>query len=380
MHTYLTYSSSRRVWAVQEVAVAQTVTVMWGTKTLPWIYFDVLIDAYVSYFLGQTIHIPLFPATYFFWDAASAIQTARSRYQGSHQDHGLAALLIRFRGFESTDPRDKVYGLLRLSRESASITPDYTHTEAEVFKETVRLSIAQSRGLAILSAVNYLDRSLLLPSWCPNWSCSAADNRPFFSREFRSAGESEAAAQFNGEILTLRGIKVDKIAQLHIFPNENVALDKAELEALQAVVRSRDAQDSPYETEEARQVVLRAILDINSLNYFDRMLTNLHQQQWYEQGAREEKVEQVYVENYIQRMLEDPFFVNRRTWLNSSKGEMPLINAKGRNLFVSDKGYLGLVPTSVREGDALVVFFGGRVVFCIRPVEGQETFELIGDW
>jgi hypothetical protein len=171
----------------------------------------------MNYYLGLIDEIPYFLATHFPWDAASAIQTARRRYRGSHQDHGLAALLIRFRGFQSTDPRDKVYGLLRLSRESASIMPDYTHTEAEVFKETVRSSIAQSGGLAILSAVNYSDRSPQLPSWCPNWSQSTPDNRPFFSREFHSAGESEVSARFSGEILTLRGIRVDKIAQLHIF-------------------------------------------------------------------------------------------------------------------------------------------------------------------
>jgi hypothetical protein len=164
------------------------------------------------------------------------------------------------------------------------------------------------------------------------------------------------------------------------FPSENTTLDEEELKHLQAVIRSRDAQDSPYKTEKARQVVLRAILDLNSLNHFDQSLANLDQQQWYEQGTEEEIVEQVYVENYIQRMLEDPFHVGRRILLNFSGGRMQLINAKGRNLFVSEKGYLGLVPTAVREGDVLVVFFGGRVVFCIRPIEEQETFELIGDW
>ena len=60
---------------------------------------------------------------------------------------------------------------------------------------------------------------------------------------------------------------------------------------------------------------------------------------------------------------------------------MQLINAKWRNLPVLEKGCLRLMPTAARKGDALVVFWGGwGVVFCIRPVEGQETFELTGDW
>lgn len=375
--------SSRRVWVAQEVAVAQTVTVMWGTKTLPWDYFDLLIDAYVSWSLGRRAYIPFFNTAPFRWDAASAIQTARSHFQRSQHVRGLATLLIRFRGLKSTDPRDKVYGILRLSREWKSIAPDYTVDEAEVFKETVRLSITQSRTLAILSAVNYLDRSLLLPSWCPNWSGSAPDSRPLFSPEFRSAGESEATARFSDEVLTLRGIRVDTIAQLHIFPSDDKILERGEREALRALVRSRNIQNSPYETEKAREDKLKSILYLNTFNRFAQELKIL-QQQWYEQGTSEETgeetVEQAYVEYYIQRVLEDPTITYFRAYLNGTNDNLPLHNAKGRNLFVSEKGYLGLVPTAVREGDVLVVFLGGRMLFCIRPVKGEENFELIGDW
>ena len=366
---------SRRVWVVQEVAVAQTVTVVCGTQSIPWEYFDVLIDAYVNSLLNRrNLELPLLDC-HIRWDAAAAIQMARRRYQGSHSDYGLAALLIRFRGFDSSDPRDKIYGLLQLSQESQAITPDYSKSAVELFKETVRFSIMQSGGLAIFSAIDHSDTSLIRPSWCPNWrSRATANNLPFFSSEFCSAGGSTAVAKFVKNTLTLRGFHIDNISVMHRFPSCYSILDETSRQSLDALVRRREVFDTPYKKESRRQQALGEILDVNSLNYFFQQLDRPHHE-----------AERVYVENYVQRNLEDS---PARLWnLMHQIGstEKPIINAKGRKFFISERGYMGLVPTAASEGDSLVVFLGGRVMFCIRPskavfASGHPSFELIGDW
>ena len=42
-------------------------------------------------------------------------------------------------------------------------------------------------------------------------------------------------------------------------------------------------------------------------------------------------------------------------------------------------GYIGLAPKDVRQGDAIVVLFGGAVPFIIRK-ELEHYYTFIGEW
>ncbi len=46
----------------------------------------------------------------------------------------------------------------------------------------------------------------------------------------------------------------------------------------------------------------------------------------------------------------------------------------GRVLGITDKGQLGLFPTSTQKGDIVAIFLGGCVPFIIRPI-GNPTME-----
>ena len=50
----------------------------------------------------------------------------------------------------------------------------------------------------------------------------------------------------------------------------------------------------------------------------------------------------------------------------------------GRKLFLTEKGYLGLAPLDVEEGDRVFFLNGGRVPFILRAVGGMQ-FKLIGE-
>jgi hypothetical protein len=50
----------------------------------------------------------------------------------------------------------------------------------------------------------------------------------------------------------------------------------------------------------------------------------------------------------------------------------------GRLLFISDNGFLGLVPNNAESGDEIVLFFGAVTPFVLR--RGQnEYYRLIGE-
>jgi hypothetical protein len=52
---------------------------------------------------------------------------------------------------------------------------------------------------------------------------------------------------------------------------------------------------------------------------------------------------------------------------------------KSRRPFVTLKGYLGMAPSRSQAGDAVVVLYGGKVPYVLRPVPGNpDHFQLIG--
>ena len=56
------------------------------------------------------------------------------------------------------------------------------------------------------------------------------------------------------------------------------------------------------------------------------------------------------------------------------------INTKHRQLFITEKGFIGMGPQTARVGDDVFVLKGGRVPFVLRGDGGDEgKFWLVGD-
>lgn len=77
----------------------------------------------------------------------------------------------RDRRFQTTDPKDKIYGLLGLASdvEQLDILPDYTKSVEEIYTE-VASKILSDGDFRLLQACQHKDgRVLKLPSWVPDW-------------------------------------------------------------------------------------------------------------------------------------------------------------------------------------------------------------------
>jgi hypothetical protein len=58
--------------------------------------------------------------------------------------------------------------------------------------------------------------------------------------------------------------------------------------------------------------------------------------------------------------------------------------SSARHFFISEKGYIGLLPDDAKEGDKLILLIGGDPLYIIRPSEESESeledeFKLIGE-
>lgn len=129
----------KRVWVVQEVALATDLVVSCGHTTIPWVNMaralEVLHGAYRKILRGTTR------------DSISGIKAAwetvryrdEFRYVDQHLErshHWATNLAARqMRSKRCTDDRDRVYAMLAMIRSPIEMKPDYTKTVAETYTE-----------------------------------------------------------------------------------------------------------------------------------------------------------------------------------------------------------------------------------------------------
>lgn len=100
------------------------------------------------------------------------------RYQSEHLFHAL----LDFRQCQSTDPRDKIYGLLGLIADEADGSPvlkvDYEKPIKDVYIQAAKKILRATHDLSLLSASGYSSSSLAkrknIPSWAPVWSTNTS--------------------------------------------------------------------------------------------------------------------------------------------------------------------------------------------------------------
>ncbi|KAI1130766.1 hypothetical protein F5Y10DRAFT_235138 [Nemania abortiva] len=91
----------------------------------------------------------------------------------------LVDFRVDTRVFKCGDPKDRVYALLSLLHprdQAIGITPDYSLTLSQVYKDTALAWIGHHNSLEILSRCeNQVD--IDLPSWAPNWAVAPTVER-----------------------------------------------------------------------------------------------------------------------------------------------------------------------------------------------------------
>ena len=159
-----------RVWIVQEVAVSPVTIVCCGTQTISWnnLVAAILFCSRIGLLVGfdrRNLNRFLDIEKTRYWTTAGV-------------DQGLLQLLLGFRSFNATDSKDKVYGLMGLSRTvgtvAVEIKPDYNQAvSAQNTYLSAAISILRaSQSLDIFSVPRPSEQSTMLglPSWVPDWS------------------------------------------------------------------------------------------------------------------------------------------------------------------------------------------------------------------
>lgn len=163
----------QRIWVVQEVYLAHRAVLCYGTRMIPW---DDLMQAsgwmMKHAFCCGALGVAIRPQTMWILHRFTK-QTYRQlgMYErfSKNSDLPLSETLNNLRFLHSSNPRDKVYGILGLAK-SAQLEADYSLSVEATYERATRSIITESGMLDVLSQALVSQKSLQLPSWVPDWS------------------------------------------------------------------------------------------------------------------------------------------------------------------------------------------------------------------
>ncbi|KAE9368013.1 HET-domain-containing protein [Stipitochalara longipes BDJ] len=228
-----------RVWVMQEIACCPRAVLVIGHLALEW---EALSDILDHSGTPDRYHLPFSHQSYDedIWDAFSKVQVIEHQREARNLtvpiNSTLLDVLSRFRATYSTDPRDKIYGLLGLATDNLSIIPDYNKTPQEVYIDVALAQINASQDLDIITqslwplghtpstaprakSIYSRNPSTLvenLPSWLPNFSCTITKRILFAQRSIFSAGteKCKTPVEIFNSTLKITGIVLGAISTM----------------------------------------------------------------------------------------------------------------------------------------------------------------------
>lgn len=438
-----------RTWVLQEFCVGREVTLACGSKKLGLALFDKVSMTFDTVDNVSSAH---FLHTAEQWLTASdqdkpkrlsekagtrdvkhAIDFLRLRlyHQRSLEEkkRSLLDLVVTFYVnvrpraiLRSTDPRDKIYGLLAIASdaEQLKIVPDYLKSIEEVYTEAATRILSLGK-LELLQFVH--PQNPKLPSWVPDWEQPLRHITPYECRELDKPFSADATmpafqpSRIPGDssVLECHGCIVDSVSSFSDFLSDEMTkalLAVAEMPCNTQTRGKLDALITLYvHFSQIKQLCQLSAQIIPSL--YGPSNTWLNEALWRIPVADQEVIDAHFTHfqratseserryNGLLKIIEafeslgarmkEP---DRRTLLTFfEKNFAPIIQrnsifdalylpAVGKTVFrkpyLTQKGYVGLGHESMRIGDLVCILQGGPVQFLLRRTERGE-YILVSD-
>ena len=401
-----------RTWVVQEVALNDKVELVLGSLSFAWEELELI----VCLLEGQL------PQAWQLDQAVTALELPFSRINRirlRHQSRTKAAtlssneqnkdpsfkqttdqdsepdlldLLFMSRHLGAADPRDKIYALLGLGKHD--ISPDYSMSPHSIYTDfalqmiglvtneaahraTLGLEMSSHdlevrRAMVMLSCAGRHNQRLSnkLPSWVPDWSVDLQARPLIFGagRHFSAGGSRLGLFDWQPDSgLQLCGKIFDTVYQVG---KAKLDHDHADYTASSADSHAAIAQ---WWAEAQAIALTRIVKSPGSTAHVDAL-----------DGLRRDL--KLCRHGYYTGGKTLPNNTHHSTFLDGPETLEPEHNAtrtlvlgptRGRVMFVSATGWLGLAPFGTREGDVVFVGVGADVPYVLRACE--DGFELVGE-
>ncbi|RSL52141.1 hypothetical protein CEP54_011061 [Fusarium duplospermum] len=205
----------RRVWIVQEAALARDAILYCGPQSLAWQELCRLLDLESGVnIIGPNYQVGI--------DLVQAIRSHRTAI-GNNASKTLLDVLLHHRPSLATDPKDKVHGFLGLCIDDI-IQADYRLASREVYKLLTTRYLLKDCNLEVITASSspISAHPNSLPSWVPDWSATdvasplALRTKLLSEMSYYAAGESKWTPKFSddGDMLGVEVQFIDEIVEL----------------------------------------------------------------------------------------------------------------------------------------------------------------------
>ncbi|KAI1175099.1 HET-domain-containing protein [Nemania sp. FL0916] len=382
-----------RTWVIQEAMLAKKATIMCGSLSLS---FDVLLRVFEHWYTGAFRRNPGIGVS------APLLGMIQIKAELNNSSASLFKLLSYTTCFDSSDPRDSVFGIMNLVQGDTDLgfEVDYNMTCQALYTRLAGHQITHHKRLEFLSAAGLALSSgdLNLPTWVPDWSKCDLMYRCLYGFDFCAGGTLGTNLRMNdSQGLELSAIFLDTI--INVGAEMLVLGDTAGMDTslgrgdnwFKDIRREIDVQGlftdlerlthnlTSYITgENMDHVRLRtSILDFGGMEKSDEWM--------YEYLSVLEScridlsltfLPVIYSSNTV-----SPHDCDEISHLNGMKDKylgFILECTHCRILCSTEKGYLGWAPDIARVGDAVVIVLGAGIPFVVRPV-GDGTYKLIGE-
>ncbi|KAI4186606.1 MAG: hypothetical protein LQ346_005651 [Caloplaca aetnensis] len=393
----------RRLWILQEIALGRyTTPVLCGEKTLCWGQFsrafDVLAktDEVINIYIANELEKASLAFDPVIWTNLGTVQEIQF-----HQDSHLSGkrihtyrLLDVSRSVLSTDPRDKVYGLLSLMDESiaALVKPDYTDSVENVYRSFALAAVRATGSLDVIRHCGSTEGPDS-PSWVPSLAVEPTGGA-FTLRDdsFTTSGLSSASISTTstGDLLSCKGFIADRIDGLgcmwsqdwdpgsvlqtqgtldpygtfeaaqeaiwksmvacHASPTEYLEADYGSLLATPALAKADIPEHTPLKDLVASFIFSWCVRYLAGDAEFKIAGKRLEEYCWKE--VPPEQIDAVHLRDAL--MQRDRINLSRR-------------------LITTDRGYVGMAPERVERGDAVAVLLGCSMPIVLRQSSVGES-------
>lgn len=172
-----------RAWIIQEFAKARYRTILCGEYAVPWTGLERALGKMEGNLSADSQIL------------MSALVSFRIRERESRLSAPrmlLIQALVDSRRSVATEPRDKIYALLGLTRDGSEVVPvpHYENPDTDVYIGVARHMIVTQGHTASMLLAARTEHRTGLPSWVPNWGSCLLDMPPWIEAAISAPRES----------------------------------------------------------------------------------------------------------------------------------------------------------------------------------------------
>ncbi|KAK7229132.1 hypothetical protein V2G26_001302 [Clonostachys chloroleuca] len=393
-----------RIWIVQEIGTASSATLFWGDSQIEW---DELSSAAavlnVDYHSLRT-HFQIYTPSIRYLHKRFVVPEAA--HDDSHNRGNFVYELHRARHMEAKDPRDRVYAFLghytmqTNGSALASLKPDYSRMVEEVYIDVAIRSLKDASSLILLAAcqpcgspkriARIYRRRVYVPTWVPDWRILPLHMFASPTTPHKACGDTSPRLDIdeNKRLLHIIGVRVDTISRcFRTFQNGDFQMQK-----------TKRKYDSHYPTsfeEMWTKVSGQKEISLNARYRRTKEPAFVAMTQTLTNGCigvdRSQPYEEIPTSRWTAAAASYLLHIRDGNYAGITE-EVQALAAEGepfkwsheatlvtryRRFAISSEGYYVLGSDMMEKGDVIVVLYGGRTPFVLRP-QG-DTWALLGE-